>query len=104
MIFLCLRNASAIWYAVSSLPLPFSAFMLQSMKRQFDWMYPSSETILSILGEKGCGPEPLFFTKINPVSSHLPVQRFAAHSLVKSNGMFFNLASAWRDFRRYVHG
>jgi len=91
-------------YMSSSVPLPFRVLHPSSTNLLLFFVYPFLRSILSMLGEKGCGPwRPESLNSI-PVSSHLPVQRAAAHSWVSSNGMFLILASFLREMNRYAHG
>lgn len=92
-------SASAISYMSASVPLCLKVLIDSKTNRQLVWVYPLFGSILSMLGEKGCGPRFRFLRKAIPVSSHFPVQRSRHHSFVSSNGMFLFLASYFRDLK-----
>lgn len=92
--------ARAITYISSSVPTPLMALQPHKMKRQLSCVYPLVGSILSTLGEKGNGPRLPFKPNGNPVISHLPVQRLAAHSSVRSKGNFLRMASERLDVSR----
>lgn len=106
MVSLCFNNASATWYISASLPVNLNMFTQCKTNRLLVCVYPFVASILSMLGEKNPAPGlprcPI--EKGSPVNSQCPVQRFAPHSNVNSNGMFFFLARCFVDSMVGIHG
>ena len=105
MIFLCANKASAISYIWPSVPVYLNMFTACRTKRQFSCAYPNSGTILSMLGENSFPLDPGSpNTKGMFVSSHRPVQRFSAHSIVRLKGVLNFFERAFAASTSFFHG
>jgi len=97
--------ASAMAYNSASVPIPFAALTAWMRNRQLSGVYPFAGSILSMLGEKTCGPAPRRpMAKGNPVSSQKPVHRDSAHASVSANGMPFFFARLFAPYKRLSQG
>lgn len=77
--------ASATKYISASVPSILRPFTPIKTNRALSWVYPRLDSIRSMLGEKMPWFAPYRGWKGMPDTSHNPVQRFSAHSNVKSN-------------------